>query len=162
MPGVSGLELLSRIKTNFPHTEVILFTGHAELDSAIQALRLGAYDYLLKSELRLDNLQAVVARALERRRLALSNRELMDNLRRAQKELSKQRSQDLTRVRRLGEALAVPLTWEQLFHGLLNLIWESMPLKILGMEFRGPQEGAIPGGLSPPAGDEGGDRGSPV
>ncbi len=137
LPGFSGLELLSRIKEQAPHTEVILFTGHAGMDSALQALRLGAYDYLLKSELRLDNLQAVVVRALERRRLDLSNRELLANLRRAQQEISRQRAQDLSRVRRLGEALAVPLTWEQLFHGLLNLIWESIPFKVLGLEFRG-------------------------
>ena len=44
--------------------------------------------------------------------------------------------EDLSRVRRLGEALAVPLTWEQLFHGLLNLIWESIPFKVLGLEFQ--------------------------
>ena len=87
LPGFSGLELLSRIKAQAPHTEVILFTGQAGMDSALQALRLGAYDYLLKSEMRLDNLQAVVARALERRRLDLSNRELLANLRRAQQEL---------------------------------------------------------------------------
>jgi diguanylate cyclase (GGDEF)-like protein len=140
MPGVSGLELLSHIKTHCPHTEVILFTGHAELDSAIQALRLGAYDYLLKADLRLADLHALVARALERRRLALSNRELLNNLCQAQKELSRQRSQELTHVRLIGEALAVPLTWEQLFHGLLNLIWESLPLSILAMEFQGPRK----------------------
>jgi diguanylate cyclase (GGDEF)-like protein len=140
LPGFSGLELLSGIKGQAPHTEVILFTGHAGLDSAIQALRLGAYDYLLKSEMRLDDLQAVVARALERRRLDLSNRELLANLRRAQQELSRQRGQDLSRVRRLGEVLAVPLTWEQLFHGLLNLIWESIPFKVLGLEFQGARQ----------------------
>ena len=140
LPGFSGLELLSRIKGLAPRTEVILFTGQAGMDSALQALRLGAYDYLLKSEMRLDNLQAVVARALERRRLDLSNRELLANLRRAQQKLSRQRAQDLSRVRRLGEALTVPLTWEQLFHGLLNLIWESIPFKVLGLEFRGTRK----------------------
>lgn len=136
LPGLSGLELLSRIKAESPQTEVIVFTGHAGLDSAVQALRLGAYDYLVKSEIRLENLQAVVARALERRRLALSNRELITDLRRVQQELSQQHSQGLSRVRRLGEALAVPLTWEQLFHGLLNLIWESLDLQVLGLEFQ--------------------------
>ncbi len=137
LPGVSGLELLSYLKVNSPHTEVILFTGYTGVDSAIQALRLGAYDYLLKSDLHLADLHAVVVRALERRRLALSNRQLLTDLRLTQEELSKQRSQELTQVRRIGEALAVPLTWEQLFHGLLNLVWESLPLKVLGMEFQG-------------------------
>ena len=137
LPGLSGLELLSRIKAESPQTEVIVFTGHAGLDSAVQALRLGAYDYLLKSEIRLENIQTVVARALERRRLALSNRKLMTDLHQVQQELSQQHTQDLSRVRRLSETLAVPLTWEQLFHGLLNILWESLNLQVLGLEFQG-------------------------
>jgi diguanylate cyclase (GGDEF)-like protein len=128
------------VKANAPRTEVILFTGHGGVDSAIQALRLGAYDYLLKADLRLVEFQAVVSRALERRRLAQSNRELLTNLRQAQKELSKQRCAELTHVRRIGEALAVPLTWEQLFHGLLNMIWETLPLDVLGIEFQGARQ----------------------
>jgi diguanylate cyclase (GGDEF)-like protein len=115
LPGYSGLDLLSYVKANAPRTEVILFTGHGGVDSAIQALRLGAYDYLLKADLRLVEFQAVVSRALERRRLAQSNR-------------------------RIGEALAVPLTWEQLFHGLLNMIWETLPLDVLGIEFQGARQ----------------------
>ncbi len=140
LPGYSGLELLSYLKANAPRTEVILFTGHGGVDSAIQALRLGAYDYLLKADLRLEEFQAVVTRALERRRLSLNNRELLSNLRQAQKELAKQRGAELTQVRRIGEALAVPLTWEQLFHGLLNLIWDSLPLDVLGLEFQGASQ----------------------
>jgi two-component system, cell cycle response regulator len=137
LPGPSGLDLLSDIKTNAPRTEVILFTGHGDVDSAIQALRLGAYDYLLKGDLRLPEFQAAVSRALERRRLAQNNRELLHNLRQTQKELSRQRCAELTQVRRIGEALAVPLTWEQLFHGLLNLIWDTLALDVLGLEFQG-------------------------
>ena len=137
LPGFSGLDLLSQLKGKAADTEVILFTGHADLDSALQALRLGAYDYLLKSDLLLENLAAVVARALERRSLARTNQELLADLRRAQQDLAQQRAAELAQVRRLGEALAVPLTWEQLFHGLLNLLWESLPLGVLGIEFQG-------------------------
>jgi diguanylate cyclase (GGDEF)-like protein len=140
LPGLSGLELLSRIKSDSPYTEVILFTGKADLDSALQALRLGAYDYLLKSEMRLKNLASVVARALERRRLVQSNQELLLHLRRAQGELAQQHSQDLSRLQRLGESLAVPLTWEQLFHGLVSMIWDSLDLQVLGMKFQGPRK----------------------
>lgn len=140
LPGFSGLKLLSHIKAHTPHTEVILFTGPGGVDSAIQALGLGAYDYFLKGDLRLDNLQAVVARALERHRLAQSNRELSLNLRQVQQELAQQRSVELAQFRRLSEALAVPLTWEQLFHGLLNLIWESLSLEALGIVFRGANQ----------------------
>jgi two-component system NtrC family response regulator len=76
LPDATGLELLAHVREHSPDTEVILFTGLGALDSAIQALRLGAYDYLVKSDLRLPELQNVVERALERRRLALANREL--------------------------------------------------------------------------------------
>ena len=40
-------------------------------------------------------------------------------------------------MRHLSETLAVPLTWEQLFHGLMNIIWESLNLQVLGLEFQG-------------------------
>lgn len=48
MPGMSGLEALQRIKTVHPAAEVILLTGHADLDSSVQCLECGAFGYLLK------------------------------------------------------------------------------------------------------------------
>ena len=48
MEGMSGLDLLATIKEKFPNMPVIIITGYGELDSAIEALRLGAADYLLK------------------------------------------------------------------------------------------------------------------
>jgi diguanylate cyclase (GGDEF)-like protein len=140
LPGRSGLDLLSFIKTHSPETEVILFTGHAELESAVQALRLGAYDYLLKSDLLLADLQAVINRALERRRLTQTNRALLENLRQTQEELAQQRTSELIQIRRIGETLAGPLTAQQIIQGMLNLIWESLSLLVLGLEIRGKGE----------------------
>jgi diguanylate cyclase (GGDEF)-like protein len=139
LPGYSGLDLLSHLKDHTPDTEVILFTGHAGLESAVQALRLGAYDYLLKADLRLTELQILVARALERRHLALENRELMVNISKAQAELVNRRSHELTQVRQIAETLAGPLTWDQLVRGLVNLIWDSLPLELLGLHLHGPE-----------------------
>lgn len=138
LPGVSGLELLSHIKAHTPDTEVILITGHAGLDSAVQALRLGAYDYLIKSDLRLAELQALVARALERRRLARENRELVARLTQAREELANRRAQELCQVRQIGESLVGPLTWDQLTQGLVKLIWNSFPVQLLGLAICGP------------------------
>lgn len=48
MPGMDGISALSRIKKIAPHTEVIMLTGHATLESGIEAIRWGAFDYLMK------------------------------------------------------------------------------------------------------------------
>jgi diguanylate cyclase (GGDEF)-like protein len=143
LPGYSGLELLSHLKAHTPDTEVIIFTGHAGLESAVQALRLGAYDYLVKADLRLADLQTLVARALERRHLALENRELVENISKAQEELVNRRARELAQVRQIAETLAGPLTWDQLVRGLVNLIWDSLPLQLLGLQLQG-DEGELP------------------
>ena len=48
MPGISGIEVLGQIKQISPDTQVIILTGQATVDTAVQALRLGAFDYLTK------------------------------------------------------------------------------------------------------------------
>ena len=48
MPGMDGLETLSEIKKNHDYVEVIILTGHASVESAIEGMRLGAIDYLMK------------------------------------------------------------------------------------------------------------------
>jgi len=48
MPGMDGLEALTQIKKEFPLTEVIMLTGHATVESAIEGMKLGAFDYLMK------------------------------------------------------------------------------------------------------------------
>jgi DNA-binding NtrC family response regulator len=48
MPGVDGIETLRAIKRDYPLVEVIMLTGHATVDSAIEGMRLGAWDYLMK------------------------------------------------------------------------------------------------------------------
>ena len=48
MPGMDGIEVLQEIKKRFPLIEVIMLTGHGTTESAVQGMKLGAYDYLLK------------------------------------------------------------------------------------------------------------------
>lgn len=48
MPGMSGIETLAQIKQARPETEVIILTGHASMDAALEIIKLGSYDYLLK------------------------------------------------------------------------------------------------------------------
>ena len=48
MPGMDGIQTLEEIKRRFPITEVIMLTGHATVESAIEGMKLGAFDYLMK------------------------------------------------------------------------------------------------------------------
>ena len=48
MPGMDGLEVLKRIKTQWPNTEVIMLTGHASVEAAVEGMDRGAFDYLMK------------------------------------------------------------------------------------------------------------------
>lgn len=73
MPGGTGLELLERIKARYPDTAVVMVTALADIQAAIDALKLGASDYLLKP-FTLDQVDLSVSRALAQRRLVLENR----------------------------------------------------------------------------------------
>ncbi|MFC1563508.1 sigma-54-dependent transcriptional regulator [candidate division KSB1 bacterium] len=77
MPGIDGIELLKRlkIKSEGKNTDVVLLTGHGTLNTAIQALRNGAYDYLLKP-VDVEELAAVVERIAEHQSLLKENYEL--------------------------------------------------------------------------------------
>ena len=48
MPGIDGIDTLKAIKRDFPLVEVIMLTGHGTIETAVEGLKLGAYDYLLK------------------------------------------------------------------------------------------------------------------
>jgi signal transduction histidine kinase len=75
MPVVSGLEVLQIVRNRWPGTEVVLVTGYGSVEEAVEALRLGAYDFLLKP-ISIPHLESVVGRCDERLQFAKDNREL--------------------------------------------------------------------------------------
>jgi two-component system cell cycle response regulator len=79
MPGLSGLDLLEIVRRDHAETDFILITAQPSVDSAVQALRMGAADYLCKP-VRPDELSLLVLRTLERRRLEAENVHLRDLL----------------------------------------------------------------------------------
>ena len=80
MPGVSGMELLQYVKKNYPEVMVIMITGHASLESAISAMKDGAFDYITKP-IKLDVVKITLNKALEKRNLVLENLLLRQQLR---------------------------------------------------------------------------------
>ncbi len=87
MPGLSGVELLARIKEQAPDAVVILLTGYASLETAIESLRLGAHDYLVKPSSSQD-IRNSVAEGLERARNLKHRRQLLSAIRENIEELA--------------------------------------------------------------------------
>ena len=72
MPGLSGMEVISRVHEIDPQIVIVVITGYATIDTAVQAMKCGAYDFLPKP-FSPDELRLIVNRGLERRRLALES-----------------------------------------------------------------------------------------
>jgi two-component system, NtrC family, response regulator AtoC len=79
LPGIDGIDVLKRVKNDSPETEVILITGYASIDSAIQAVKLGAFHYVSKP-FKLDEIRNLADKALEHKRLVFENRDLKSRL----------------------------------------------------------------------------------
>jgi DNA-binding NtrC family response regulator len=79
MPGMGGMEFLRGLKNKWPDTEVVVMTAYGSIDTAVAAMRLGAYDYLTKPIDR-ERFPVVIDKALERHALASENRQLRDRL----------------------------------------------------------------------------------
>ena len=81
MPDIDGIEVLKRVKRRLPELPVVVMTAHGTVDDAVHAIKLGAYDYVLKPFPK-EKILGVLAKALEYHRLADENRRLRDELQR--------------------------------------------------------------------------------
>jgi len=80
MPEMNGIELLEEVKKFNPKIEVIMMTSHASVETAIKAIRLGAYDYLTKPFEDLDIITTVINRTVEKLKLEIKIKELLEQL----------------------------------------------------------------------------------
>jgi len=90
MPGMSGLDMIPHVKSNSPNTVVVMISGMQTVESAIGALRLGSFDYVMKP-FDLRQVEAVVKRALEHQDLIVAKQRYEDHL----EELVEQRTAEL-------------------------------------------------------------------
>ena len=79
MPNMTGLEFLPRLKELFPRCEVAIMTGHGSIETAVQAMRLGAYDYITKP-FRVEELKLLLQRMQEKVSLVAENQFLRDRV----------------------------------------------------------------------------------
>lgn len=80
LPGINGIDLLKKVKQRDAATEVIVITGNASVETAVQAMKEGAFDYIIKP-VNIDELKIIIEKALEKARLVSENVQLKKQLR---------------------------------------------------------------------------------
>jgi DNA-binding NtrC family response regulator len=80
MPNMSGLEFLEKVKKLLPRSEVAVMTGHGSIETAVQAMKLGAYDYISKPFSPLEELRLFLRRMAEKVRLVEENQFLRERV----------------------------------------------------------------------------------
>lgn len=88
MPGINGIETLKQIKKIAPDILAIIMTGYPTIESSIEALRHGAYDYVIKP-FKLDDLKSSIERALREHTLKVETSQLKDRIEQLEAELEK-------------------------------------------------------------------------
>lgn len=79
LPGIDGIETLTRLKAAYPEATVIMISGHANIDTAVRATRLGALDFIEKP-LQIERTVLAIRNALRQRQLEVDNRRLRDQI----------------------------------------------------------------------------------
>jgi len=133
LPDAHGIEILRYAKQLYPDCQVIILTAHGDLETSIEALRLGAYDYLQKPLLDLQLIPVVISRALERQALAQRNVQLLRDLQEANSELDLRRRQQLQYISYLGHALSGALNSRDVAQVLAQAILESINCEGVGV-----------------------------
>jgi two-component system, NtrC family, nitrogen regulation response regulator NtrX len=99
MPGVDGLETLQRVKQDYPQVEVVMMSGHGNIETAVKATKMGAYDFIEKP-LSLEKLLLAVRNALDHGRL--------------EEEINLLKEKDRNKYNIIGESRAIKQLKEQL------------------------------------------------
>lgn len=116
LPGVNGIDILKKVKEDSPYTCVILITGNASAETAVEAMKEGAFDYITKP-LNFEKLKILVAKAMEKSRLVAENLYLRQQLRGKYK---------FDRI--IGNSLAI----QQVFSRMEKIVHTDSTILILG------------------------------
>jgi YesN/AraC family two-component response regulator len=90
MPGMTGIDLIKEVAKDESTTEFIIITGYASLDTAIEAVKAGAFDYIVKP-FRIEELKVVIKNVKDKVMLKKANKQLFDRLKSFYVEVSRYR-----------------------------------------------------------------------
>jgi signal transduction histidine kinase len=125
MPGISGFEVLENLKQIDPHIIPIVITGYATVDSAVEAMKKGAYDFLSKP-FTPEEFRIIIKRALERRRLALEAESL-----RQEKKLMEENFITMVSHQLRSPLVAIQQYFEVILAGMVGQVEEKQKEMIL-------------------------------
>ena len=133
MPQVDGLKVLAHVKSADHDVPVIILTGHATLETAIEALRLGAYEYQYKPVENMEVFARLVERAYQHRRLLRENKRLIHELQQINAQLESQVNERTRELRTANEAL---LSLDKLKNDFLSVVSHELrtPLAVIALE----------------------------
>lgn len=121
LPGMSGIDLLREARTRAPGTDVVTITSYASMETAVEAIRLGARDYLIKPFDQLEIVTRVVNRIFERRRIETENSRLNRELERKNASLEHYVHR-LTALNSIGQALHSILDFRELLQFFIRSV----------------------------------------
>ena len=133
MPQVDGLTVLATVKEFDPDAQVIILTGHATLETAIEALRLGAYDYQFKPMDNMEVFARLVDRAYHHRDLLRENKRLVHELQEANTHLESQVAERTRDLRAANESLR---SLDKLKNDFISVVSHELrtPLAVITLE----------------------------
>ena len=116
MPGLSGIDLLKTIKERHPEVDVLVMTGYGTIPEAVEAVKLGAYDYITKP-FKVDTLKRSFQRLVEKQQLAAENRLLREQLKTQQG---------------FGSLIGTSANMQKIYQLVLKVAEKRHPVLILG------------------------------
>jgi len=128
MPGIDGIDILTRARQKDPFMGVILITGYASLDSAKHAIDKGAFGYLTKP-LEMDELKLVVAQSMNKRQIELDRLKLLNELKVANETLELKLAQ-INALSAAGNLLAATIDLKEALTSILSLAIDVIGAKI--------------------------------
>ncbi len=142
LPGIHGLQVFQQIRTRFPETDVIIMTGHASLESAMEAVRLGAQEYLTKPFQDLEIVTRIIRKIFEKRRIVEENKRLTKHLKKKTGELERA-VLSLSSLNSMGKALHSILDIQEILDFLVDLIASHTGATRVSLMLSDPQSGEM-------------------
>src|SRR5262245_29378035 len=123
MPEMGGIELLQMLRQNYPDTDAIVFTAHATVETAREALKLGAFDYLTKP-VTVDDMERTVRRAMEWRRVRQE----------------KQRLSEIVALHEMSQTFTSTLDTSTAVREIVRCLWRRFSPRSLSLSLLHPED----------------------